>query len=60
MNYLDKAQPDMAIPALFFAKAYELRHGDTDGMLATAYLANGEPCLALGDRLAGAQVTLCR
>ena len=32
---------------MHFAKVYESLRGDTDGMLAKAYLANGEPCLAL-------------
>jgi hypothetical protein len=46
-DYLANGQPDKALPALHFAKAYESLRGDTDGLLAKAYLATGEPCLAL-------------
>jgi hypothetical protein len=45
-EYLASGKPDKAISVLHFAKAYETLYGDTDGMLARAYLANDEPCLA--------------
>ena len=48
-EYLKNGDPERALSALHFAKAYENERlrGDTDGLLANAYLADGEPCLAL-------------
>jgi hypothetical protein len=46
-EYLANDKPEQALSALHFAKAYESLRGDTDGLLAKAYLADGEPCLAL-------------
>jgi len=46
-DYLANGQPGKALSASHLAKAYETLPGDTDGLLARAYLANDEPCLAM-------------
>jgi len=45
-DYLTDGKPAKALAALHFAKAYESLRGDTDALLAKAYLADAEPCLA--------------
>jgi len=45
-QYLEAGNFEKAISTLHFTKAYERLRGESDAMLARAYLGNSEPCLA--------------